>query len=438
LRDRDFIFFEAVRNPPVPARNFPVSLRLFARGDVATVGVSHLYFTATPRDLLKVICLQMLQKRLDLPFWLSVAATALLAIVPAPTRRAPETAARAQRAEKSERPFGEPRSSEEPRNLELRRAREHDRGRHATHPLQIPWKGWYDILWRTYREMQTDRLLSIAGGVSFFALLAIFPAITALVSAYGLFFNPGAIVSDIAQLNDVVPVTVLSIVHEQATRIASNSGQTLSLGLVFGILLSLWSAMGGVKAVIDALNVIYEQRESRSLVRLNLVALVFTLFGFATFLFAMAVIVVLPLVLSPIGLGSAAETVTRLARWPVLLVFLLFGLAILYRYGPDRRVARWQWVSIGSVFAALAWFAASFLFSWYLTNFANYNATYGSLGAVVGLMTWLWISTIVVLLGAELNAEIEHQTAHDSTIGVQKPLGERGAVMADTVGARQT
>jgi membrane protein len=379
----------------------------------------------------------MLQKRMDLPFWLSVAATALLTIMPAPRRWAPEKSARSPTAEKTERPFGEPRSSEEPHNLELHRAQEHDRGRHATHPLQIPRRGWYDILWRTYREMQNDRLLSIAGGVSFFALLAIFPAITALVSAYGLFFNPGTIADDIGQLNDVVPVTVLSMVHEQATRIASNSGQTLSLGLALGILISLWSAMGGVKAVIDALNVIYEQRESRSLIRLNLVALVFTLFGFATFLFAMAAIVVLPLVLSPIGLGSAAETITRLARWPLLLIFLLFGLSILYRYGPDRRAARWQWVSVGSVFAALAWFAASFLFSWYLTNFANYNATYGSLGAVVGLMTWLWISTIVVLLGAELNAEIEHQTAHDSTIGAQKPLGERGAVMADTVGARQ-
>jgi membrane protein len=380
----------------------------------------------------------MLQKRLDLPFWLSVAATALLAIMPAPRRLAPEKRKRARHAEKSERPFGEPRSSEEPRELELRRAEEHDRGRQATHPLQIPLKGWYDILWRTYREMQSDRLLSIAGGVSFFALLAIFPAITALVSAYGLFFNPGAIISDIAELNDVVPITVLNIVHEQAMRIAANSSQTLSLGLVLGILLSLWSAMGGVKAVIDALNVIYEQRESRSLVKLNVVALIFTLFGFATFLLAMAAIVVLPLVLSPIGLGSLAETVARLVRWPVLLMFLLFGLAILYRYGPDRRTARWQWVSVGSAFAALTWFAASFLFSWYLTNFANYNATYGSLGAVVGLMTWLWISTIVVLLGAELNAEIEHQTACDSTIGAQKPLGERGAVMADTVGARQT
>jgi membrane protein len=294
---------------------------------------------------------------------------------------------RARQMVPNERPFGERRSSEEPLSLELQRAQEHDRGRYATQPLQIPRKGWYDILWRTYQEMQQDRLLSIAGGVSFFVLLAIFPAITALVSAYGLFFNPARIANDIGQLRDLVPANVLTIVHEQATRIASNNNQTLSLGLVL--------------------------------------------------LLAMAAIVVLPLVLSPIGFGNLTETIARIARWPLLLIVLLFGLAILYRYCPDRRAARWQWVSVGSGFATLTWFVASFLFSWYLASFANYNATYGSLGAAVGLMIWFWISTIVVLLGAELNAEIEHQTARDSTVGADKPLGQRGAVMADTVGAKQ-
>ena len=357
--------------------------------------------------------------------------------VPSP-RRGSERSAKWLRPVDKERPFGEPQSSDEPYDLELRRAHERGRGRHATHPLQIPWRGWYDILWRTYREMNSDRLLSIAGGVSFFVLLAIFPAVTALVSAYGLFFNTSTITNNLSLLNDVVPDNVLSIVHEQASRIASNSGRALSIGFVVGILVSLWSAMSGVKAMIDALNVIYEQKEGRSVLKLNLVALVFTLAGFAAFLLAIAAIVVLPLILSPIGLGSMTETLTRIARWPVLLVVLLIGLAVLYRYGPDRRAARWQWVSVGSVFAAVMWIAASFLFSWYLTSFANYNATYGSLGAVVGLMIWLWISTILVLLGAELNAEIEHQTARDSTVGDEKPLGARGAVMADTVGAKQT
>jgi membrane protein len=377
----------------------------------------------------------MLSKRQDLPFLLSAVSAALLLVMS--SLRHPYNS-RVRPVGSNDRPFGERRSSEEPLSLEMQRAQEHDRGRHATQPLQIPWKGWYDILWRTYQEMQQDRLLSIAGGVSFFALLAIFPAITALVSAYGLFFNPATIANDIGQLSDLVPANVLTIVHEQATRIASNNSQTLSVGLVIGILVSLWSAMSGVKAVIDALNVIYEQRESRSYIKLNLVALAFTLFGFVAFLLGMATMVVLPLILSPIGFSSLTGTVARIARWPVLLIVLLLGLAILYRYGPDRRAARWQWVTIGSVFATLTWFVASFLFSWYLANFANYNATYGSLGAVVGLMIWLWISTAVVLLGAEFNAEIEHQTARDSTIGAEKPLGSRGAVMADTVGPKQS
>jgi membrane protein len=377
-------------------------------------------------------------KRSDLPFWLSLGAAALLTLVAPILRHENTQRAHPEPLESEARPFGEPRSSEEPRAIELRRAHEHGRGRHAVHPLQIPWPGWKDILWRTYAEMQSDRLLSIAGGVAFFILLAIFPAITALVSAYGLFFNASTITNNLSTLQDIVPANVLTIVHEQATRIASNSGRTLSIGIVVGILVSLWSAMSGVKAMIDALNVIYEQQEGRNFIKLNLAALVFTLIGFAAFLLAIAAVIVLPLILSPIGLGSMAGTLTRIGRWPALLLVLLIGLAVLYRYGPNRRAARWQWVSIGSIFAAVTWIVASYLFSWYLASFANYNATYGSLGAVVGLMMWLWISTIVVLLGAELNAEIEHQTARDSTVGEEKPLGARGAVMADTVGAKQS
>jgi membrane protein len=377
----------------------------------------------------------MLQKRANSKFWLNVAATALLMMVPA--WRAGRRRLAWKGSVGTERPFGEPQSSEEPFDVELRRARERDRGRQAMHPLQIPWRGWYDIVWRTYREMQSDRLLSIAGGVSFFVLLAIFPAITALVSAYGLFFSPSTIVNNLSLLNEVMPDNVLNIVHEQASRIASNNGGALSIGIVVGILVSLWSAMSGVKAMIDALNVIYEQKETRSFIKVNLAALAFTLAGFAAFLLAITSIIVLPLILSPIGLGSLTETLTRVIRWPVLLFVLLIGLAVLYRYGPDRRVARWQWVTVGSIFAAGTWMIVSFLFSWYLTSFANYNATYGSLGAAVGVMIWLWISNTVMLLGAELNAEIEHQTARDSTVGAEKPLGTRGAVMADTVGAKQ-
>ncbi len=381
----------------------------------------------------------MLQKRPELSFWVSLGATVLLMAATPLYRLDRRRHWRLWPVEKNGRPFGEPRSSEECSEIELTRAAERGRGRHANHPLQIPWAGWKDILWCTYAEMQSDRLLSIAGGVAFFVLLSIFPAITALVSAYGRFFNAATITNNISLLQDVVPQNVLTIVHEQVSRIASNSGRALNIGIVAGILVSLWSTMSGVKAMIDALNVIYEQKESRGFIKLNLVALAFTLSGFAVLLLAITAVVVMPLVLSPLGLIGATDTLSRIVRWPAMLLVLLLGLSLLYRYGPDRRVARWQWVSVGSIFAAVTWVAASYLFSWYLSSFANYNATYGSLGAVVGLMIWLWISTIVVLLGAELNAEIEHQTARDLTVGDQeKPLGARGAVMADTVGAKQT
>jgi membrane protein len=376
----------------------------------------------------------MPEKRSELPFWLSLGAVAALTLL-SPLRR-DGMLRRARKFAANRRPFGEPRSSEEPYELELRRAAEPGRGRDATHPLQIPWAGWKDILWRAYTEMNADRLLSIAGGVAFFVLLAIFPAITALVSAYGLFFNASTIANNFSLMQGVVPDNALSLVRDQAGNIASHS-RALGIGIIVGILLALWSAMSGVKAVIDALNVIYEQKESRSFIKLNVVALIFTLGGFAAFLLAIAAVIVLPLALSSIGFGGETATLTRILRWPALFIVLLAGLAGLYRYGPDRRTARWQWVSVGSVFAAVTWILSSYLFSWFLANFANYNATYGSLGAAVGLMMWLWISAIVVLLGAELNAEIEHQTARDSTIGSEKPLGARGAVMADTVGAGQ-
>ncbi len=336
-----------------------------------------------------------------------------------------------------ERPFGEARSFEEPEDIQLRRARERGRGRRARHPLQIPWAGWKDIFWRTYAEMYSDRLFSIAGGVAFFTLFAIFPAIAALVSAYGLFFDASTIGDKLSLLNDLVPDNVLDILRDQAMRLAAQKNGTLRIGVIGGILVMLWSAMGGAKAMIDALNVIYEQDESRGFIKLNLVALLFTLGGLAGFLVAIGAVVVMPLALDSVGLGALASTLMQVLRWPALLIGLLIGLAILYRYGPDRRRARWEWVSVGSVFASVVWIAASYLFSWYLAKFNSYNATYGSLGAVAAMMMWLWLSATVILFGAELNSEIEHQTAQDSTVGEEKPLGTRGATMADTVGQKQ-
>jgi membrane protein len=192
-----------------------------------------------------------------------------------------------------------------------------------------------------------------------------------------------------------------------------------------------------MKAIMDALNVVYDEEEERSFIKLNLVSLAFTVAAIAALLLALGAVVVLPIALSYLGLQNVTDLLFRLARWPLLLMLIVLGLAVLYRYGPSRREPRWQWISVGSVSAAVTWLIGSALFSWYLSNFADYNATYGSLGAGIGMMMWMWISSIVILFGAQLNSEIEHQTARDSTVHGEKPLGARGAVMADTVGEAQ-
>ena len=189
-----------------------------------------------------------------------------------------------------------------------------------------------------------------------------------------------------------------------------------------------------MKAILDALNVVYEEKEKRGFFKLNLVSLCFTLAAIAALLLAVGAVVVMPIALNFLGLHAVTDLLLRALRWPVLLALIILGLAMLYRFGPSRREPRWQWISVGSIVAAITWLAASALLSWYLANFANYDATYGSLGAAIGLMMWMWISSIVILFGAELNSEIEHQTVRDSTVEGDKPLGARGAVMADTVG----
>jgi membrane protein len=208
----------------------------------------------------------------------------------------------------------------------------------------------------------------------------------------------------------------------------------LSLAFAFSLGLALWSANAGMKAVIDALNVTYNEKEKRGFTKLNLISLALTGGAILALLVALGSIVVLPLVLSSFGLGGWTETLLRFIRWPMLICLVVFGLAVLYRFGPSRESPRWEWLSVGSVTAAIAWLVGSALLSWYLANFANYDATYGSLGAAIGMMIWMWMSSIVILVGAELNSEIEHQTAQDSTTGHEKPLGQRGAAMADTVG----
>lgn len=330
-------------------------------------------------------------------------------------------------------PFGE-KAPAPSADLQVLRAQQAGRGRDAVSPLSIPWAGWKDILVRTYQQIGEDRLLAVAAGVVFLALLAVFPAITAIVSLYGLFADISVVNDHLAVLSSVVPSGAYSVIHDQVARVVLKSDGSLGFGFAIGLALALWSANAGVKAIIDSLNVVYGESEKRGFLLLNAVSLAFTFGAIAFALGAIGMVIIFPLILERIGLSNQAEMIIAILRWPAFALVMLFGLALLYRFGPSRRGARWEWLSVGSVFAALTWLAGSAGLSFYLSNFADYNATYGTLGAAIGFMMWMWMSTIVILVGAELNAEIEHQTAIDTTTGRPKPMGARGATMADTLG----
>lgn len=357
--------------------------------------------------------------------WWAVAFAALLLAVSFGQRRTGEETARGDTAQTKTAQSAD------------RAAAEDGRGRSADRPSDIPAPGWKDILVRVYHGISEDRILLVAAGVTFYLLLSIFPGIAALVSIYGLFADPADIAGHLDALTNVAPGGAIELLREDMTRLASNGGTTLGLGFVVSLAVSLWSTNSGVSAIFDALNIVYGEKEKRGLVRFYLTTLTFTLASVVFILLTIAVVVLLPVVLNFIPLPGGTDLLVKIARWPTLFVLTALALAVLYRYGPSRAEARWRWITWGSAFATVTWIAASVLFSWYVGNFGSYNKTYGSLGAIIGFMTWIWISIIVVLVGAKLDAEMEHQTARETTAGQPKPLGMRGARMADTVGPAQ-
>ena len=275
--------------------------------------------------------------------------------------------------------------------------------------LRMGWPWWRAVLMETYDAMSKDRLVAVAAGVVFYALLAIFPAVTAFVSCYGLFANTGAIQENLSVLANVLPAGGIEIIQEQIARITEKPSGGLGVGFVGGLVVALWSANAGVKAMIDALNVIEGQEERRSFVRLNLLSLTLTLGAIVFLLLAVGAVVAFPLVMSAFGLKDLATTTTWLIRWPLLLALMTGALTVFYRLGPSRQHTTRAWFSPGALIAALLWLAGSAALSFYLSNFADYNATYGSLGAAIGLMMWMWLSTVVVLLGAQLDTVIERK-----------------------------
>ena len=309
------------------------------------------------------------------------------------------------------------------------------RGRHAETPTDIPRKGWKDIAFRIKDEIVADHVGLVAAGVAFYGLLALFPAITACMAIAGIMTEPQGIVDQLQKIGQLMPEQAADIIIGQATSVAGSNDGGLGLAAILGILLAIYSASKGTASLMEGMNVAYDEEEKRGFIRLNLLKLALTVFLIVGFLLGIGVAMVLPAVLGNFGFGVVFEWVARAASWGVLVVLTVVGLAVLYRYGPSREEPEWLWVTPGAMLATLLWVVGSVGFAFYVGNFANYNETFGTLGGVIVLLMWLWLSAYVVLLGAEVDSEMEAQTRTDTTTGPDEPMGERGAVKADRLGA---
>jgi membrane protein len=317
---------------------------------------------------------------------------------------------------------------------DLQRASEPGRGRDAETPLEVPPPGWKDILLRTKREVREDQLSLVAAGVAFYWMLALFPALLAIVSVYGFMADPATVAKQAGTLMRLMPADAAKLLVDQLQEITTADEAAAGLSAVAAIALALWSAANGTKALLAGLNIAYDERERRGFVGLNLVAMTLTLGFLVMVTGSLALITGIPHVIERLPVGDFGELLAYAVTWLLLAALALLGFAVMYRFGPSREHPRWQWVSVGSLVATALWLLASLAFSWYSARFGRFNKTYGTLAGGVLLLLWLQITAYVTLLGAELNAETEHQTARDSTTGKPQPLGARGAEMADTVG----
>ncbi|MDA8250002.1 MAG: YihY/virulence factor BrkB family protein [Rhodospirillales bacterium] len=306
-------------------------------------------------------------------------------------------------------------------------------GRTARQPAHIPWRGWKQVLRRTFREVSSDHVSLIASGCAFWATLSLFPAISMVVSLYGLVFDPETVEPQLENVRHLLPAPAFALISERVRTLVSHPGSTLGLSLLVSTAVALWSASTGTKSLLSALNLAYEQQEQRGFLRFQAVGLLMTLGAILGGILGLASLVLLPAVIAFVGLSDHARGLLRFGSLAVLVGFVLLALSLLYRFGPSRRAARWHWITPGSLVATVLWLVASVLFSYYVQHIASYDATYGPLGAVAGIMMWFWVTAYVVLLGAELNAELELQTAEDTTEGGPRPMGERGAFVADHV-----
>ncbi len=310
-------------------------------------------------------------------------------------------------------------------------------GREADSPAEIPWRGWRAVLGRTFREIISDKISLVAAGCAFYAMLALFPAISMLISIYGLVFNPATVEPQLQVLRHLLPPAGFSLIADRVHTLVAQKPGALGFSLIVSTLITLWSSATGTKSMLSALNLAYEENEARSFIRFQVTGFVFTIAAILSAVIGLALLLFLPATLTFLGLPANQKGVIQLLSLLVLVAFVMLALSVLYRFGPSRHQAKWHWVTPGSALATVLWLIASAAFSFYVGHVASYDATYGPLGAVIGVMMWFWVSAYVVLAGAELNAELELQTVRDSTSGPPKPLGRRGAYVADHVSRRR-
>ena len=313
-------------------------------------------------------------------------------------------------------------------------ARQPGHGRGAGTPLSIPPKGWWDIVRRAFAKVVEQNVVILAAGIAFFAMLALFPALGAIVTVYALIADPADVAEHFARLSTILPPDAASIIDRQLQKLTGQRRQGLGIGLVFGLLFAIWSARRGVDALVRAVTVAYEERETRGLIHMTVLTYLLTFGAIMLLVATIALLVALPAALAWLPLSGLVSSAARAGGWLLFFAVVMFALGVLYRLGPPRRSARVRWLSPGTVVATILWVLGSAGFSLYVRSFGNFNETYGTLGAIIVLLLWFFLGAFSIVFGAVLNAEMEHQTARDTTVGGAQPMGERGAFVADTLG----
>lgn len=308
------------------------------------------------------------------------------------------------------------------------------RGRHAEVPIDIPRRGWSDIVWRMLRAARRDRITILAASVAFYALLALFPTIAAVISLWGLLFDPLQAGQQLYEISRFMPPDAANLIDQQAQQVVENTESGNGMTALVGLLIAMFIASKAVGVLVIGLNVVYGEQEKRPLLLRGVVLVLLTFGLIGMTLVSLGFIAIVPAVVDSLMIEPPVDRALKWLRWPALLVIMSLLIALLYRYAPYRRSAQWRWLSYGTILATLLWLLGSGGLSLYVRYFSSFSELYGSLGAVIALMMWFWMSAFVVLLGAEVNSEMERQTYTDTTVGEERPLGNREAFAADTLG----